>query len=199
MLFRSPNVNCITVSPNLTDADIISIQRAIATVQRTKRLNSENQINTKHLDSRLSELLCPDHIIWNVPCESWQKSIEIAAGPLLDADEILPGYLEAIRLSVEKNGPYFVFCPGIALAHAAPTDGVNKFCCSIYSPQAPIAFHHPTNDPVRLIIMIGITDAKTQIQSISALMNFFSKKSLREQLLSASSPEEMISILLKYC
>ncbi len=196
---KPPNVNCITVSPNLTDADIISIQRAIATVQRTKRLNSENQINTKHLDSRLSELLCPDHIIWNVPCESWQKSIEIAAGPLLDADEILPGYLEAIRLSVEKNGPYFVFCPGIALAHAAPTDGVNKFCCSIYRLQAPIAFHHPTNDPVRLIIMIGITDAKTQIQSISALMNFFSKKSLREQLLSASSPEEMISILLKYC
>lgn len=196
---KAPNVNCITVSPNLTDADIISIQRALATVQRTKRLNLENQIDTKYSDSRLTELLRPDHIIWNTPCESWQESLKISAGPLLDAKEILPGYLEAIQLSVEKNGPYFVFCPGIALAHAAPIDGVNKFCCSIYKPQTPVAFHHPANDPVKLIIMIGITDAKTQIQSISALMNLFNQESLREQLFSAASPEEMISILFKYC
>lgn len=196
---KPPNVNCVTVSPSLTDADIVSIQRALATVQRTKRLTLENQADKKYPDSRLSELLCPDHILWDIPCESWQEALKISARPLLNTQEILPDYLEAVLLSVEKNGPYFVFCPGVALAHAAPTDGVNKFCCSIYKPQSPVVFHHPEHDPVRLVVMIGITDAKTQIQTISQLMNFFSQEPLREQLLSASSPEEMISILLKHC
>lgn len=196
---KPPDVNCITVSPGLTDADIISIQRTLATIQRSKRSNPEAQTDKNFSSSYLPELLHPDHILLNIPCKNWQEALEISARPLLDAQEILPSYLEAIYRSVEKNGPYFIFCPGIALAHAAPGDGVNQFCLSIYKPLSPVIFHHPDNDPVKLVIMIGITEPKAQIQSVSALMNFFSQKPLREQLLSASSAEELISILLKHC
>lgn len=193
------NVNCITVSPNLEDSDIISIQKALATVQRAKRLSLGEYNMFQNATSDFNSILKPDHFILDIPCSDWREALDIAARPLLNAREILPQYIDAIKYSVERNGPYFVFSPGIALAHAAPTDGVLQLCCSFYRPQKPVIFNHKTNDPVSLIIIIGLTDANTQIHFVSALMNTFRKETIRNHILLAASPEELITILLENC
>lgn len=93
------------------------------------------------------------------------------------------------------NGPYFVFYPGIALAHAAPADGVRQFCLSIFRPEGPVCFQHEKNDPVRLIVMIGITDVNTQVNAVSAIISILRQDDLRNRMLYAQTAEEIIAIL----
>ncbi|KMZ55161.1 BglG family transcription antiterminator [Dorea sp. D27] len=194
---KADHINWVTVSPNLEDDDIIAIQKALVDVHRQKQLSDTNrQIPPKPvINIPFAKLLKPDHIILDVPCGSWREALEIAAIPLLKNKEIHPEYVEAIKRSVEMNGPYFVFYPGIALAHAAPTDGVRQFCLSILRPDPPVCFLHEKNDPVRLIVMIGITDVPTQVNAVSAIINILRQDDLRRRLLTARTPEEVITIL----
>ena len=106
----------------------------------------------------------------------------------------MPEYIDAIIRSVQSNGPYFVFAPHVALAHAAPTDGVKKFCCSIYRPETPVVFRHPTNDPVALLVLVGITDVKAQIDRISALMNMLANNAILSRILAAHDTDEITAI-----
>lgn len=193
------NIPWVNVSPNLTDSDIIAVQKALTTIHRNRRLSLARQTPAKQTFQKqtpavFTELLKPDHIILDVPCSDWHEALDIAAEPLIGQKEIHPRYVEAIKHSVEINGPYFVFCPGVALAHAAPSDGVRRFCLSIYRPESPVQFHHKSNDPVYLVIMIGITDVNTQVSCISALMDVFRQKELRGLLTEARSAEELISV-----
>lgn len=191
------NINWITVSPNLEDEDIIAVQKALVAVHRQKHLTDTKCYKRQNPPVNISfvKLLKPDHIILDVPCGNWHEALEIAAIPLLKNQEIYPEYVEAIKRSVEMNGPYFVFYPGIALAHAAPSDGVQQFCLSIFRPEIPVCFQHEKNDPVGLIVMIGITDVNTQVSAVTAIINILRQDDLRNRLLNAQTPEEVIAIL----
>ena len=188
------NIRWVNVSPSLEDTDVIAIQKALAAIHKQNRI-SRTEKTAKRPSLDFTGILKPDHVILDLPSEDWRQALDTAALPLLRDKEINPQYVDAIKYSVEMNGPYFVFCPGIALAHAAPTDGVLKFCCSIYRPKEPIFFHHERFDPVRLIVMIGITDVETQVRYVSALMEVFRDNELTKRLLEAETPERLISIL----
>ncbi|MCB6203436.1 BglG family transcription antiterminator [Extibacter muris] len=195
---KMSHVNWVTVSPNLEDDDIIAVQKALASVHRQKRLTDAKEgtvLQKPVLNIPFARLLKPDHVILDVPCANWHEALEIAAIPLLKNQEICPGYVDAIIRSVEMNGPYFVFYPGIALAHAAPADGVRQFCLSIYRPENPVCFRHEKNDPVRLIVMIGITDVNTQVNAVSAIISILRQDDLRNRMLYAQAAEEIIAIL----
>lgn len=190
------NVHWVNVSPNLEDADILAIQKALTEVHRTKRSNHHPE-KLKTYSADLADFIKPENIILDITSENWRNALDIAAVPLIGHKQILPEYVTAIKRSVELNGPYFVFCPGVALAHAAPTDGVMQFCCSIYRPQNAIRFYHEKNDPVSFIIMVGITDVASQVSYVSALMNLFRNEDLIRQLRKADSPKEFVEVLLK--
>ncbi|MCU6746105.1 MULTISPECIES: BglG family transcription antiterminator [Lachnospiraceae] len=190
------HVNWINVSPILEDIDIVSIQKALAAVHKQNRCSKAGQ-TSRRSSMDFTKFLKKDHIVLDIPCTDWRDALSKAAIPLLEKGEIQPQYVDAIQHSVDVNGPYFVFCPGVALAHAAPTDGVLEFCCSIYRPQEPVSFYHTQNDPVSLIIMIGITDVNTQVRYVSALMEVFRKKEFMERILHAQTPEKLITILLE--
>lgn len=184
---------CVRISPNLTDADILCVQSALAQARRTLRMQHKpRQLRTV---SGFTGTISPEHIVMNVPCTDWRDALHICGAPLLAEGAILPEYLDAIIHSAQVNGPYFVFTPHIALAHAAPTDGVKRFCCSIYRPEKPVVFHHPSNDPVRLIVLVGITDVKAQIGKISALMNLLANSAVLPCLLEAQDAKEIADIL----
>lgn len=192
------DVRCIIVSPNLEDLDIILIQRAIIEVNRTKRLTSAGRKSKTVGLSDLCLLLREDHVILDRTCTSWEEAIDIAAEPLLASEEILPQYVEAIKENTRKNGPYFVFSPGVALPHAAPADGALRFCCSILRLRDPIPFGHKSNDPVKLIVMIGVTDVDTQIPYVSSLMYLLTQEPVRNQILSAKTERSVLQIMTNY-
>lgn len=193
---KSEQVPWVNVSPNLEDIDVIAIQKALAAIHKQNRF-SGSQPKSRRSAVDFTDFLKADHVVLDIPCTDWRDALVKAASPLLENGEIQPQYVAAIQHSVDVNGPYFVFCPGVALAHAAPTDGVLKFCCSIYRPYEPVHFHHRQHDPVSLVIMIGITDVTTQVQYVSALMEVFREKELVKHILNAQTAEDLISILIE--
>lgn len=184
---------CVHISPSLADSDILALQAALAQVRKVLR---EQRKPLPHMAAPcLTGTVLPEHVVLNVPCNDWRDAVHICGAPLLAEGAIHTEYLEAVIRSVQSNGPYFVFSPHIALAHAAPTDGVERFCCSIYRPEKPVAFHHPTNDPVKLLVLIGITNVKAQIGKISALMNLLANNAVLERLLTVQDAKEIAAIL----
>ena len=190
------NVHWVNVSPNLEDADIIAIQKALTAVHKSKR-SQQQPAKPQANPMDLADFIKPENIILDICSDNWRDALDIAAAPLIENEQILPEYVTAIKRSVEINGPYFVFCPGVALAHAAPSDGVLQFCCSIYRPQNAVRFHHEKNDPVSFIIMVGITDVASQVSYVAALMNLFRNENLICQLQTADSPKDFLTLLLE--
>jgi transcriptional antiterminator/mannitol/fructose-specific phosphotransferase system IIA component (Ntr-type) len=182
--------NWIKVSPMLEDNDIVALQRALLNIKREKkkRILSKMQYGEKtdmvtaNNIKRLEQVLPEDNILLDVNCSDWSEGIRLAAAPLLVSESITEQYVQAIEESVIANGAYFVFCPGVALAHAGPGDGVKRFEISLARLHTPVCFGHKANDPVRYIICFGSTNSAEDANLILKLMNIISAEGMLEQL-----------------
>ena len=187
------SINHVTVSPSLDDNDILAVQKAIVITQRkiaTGQLSSNNEILgiRKYLENIYAAT--------DVVCDNWEEALIAASLPLMHNKCIEFSYIDAVVQSMKINGPYFVFWPGVALVHAAPTDGVNKFCMSINRLKNPVKFFHKSNDPVSIVIMVGIVDTKTQVTYITSIMNKFSNSKFLEKINAATNENEIIDLIV---
>ncbi len=182
--------NWIKVSPMLEDNDIIGLQRILLNIkkEKKKKILSKMQYSRKSDTistiqiKRLEQALPEDNILLDVSCLDWKDGIRLAAAPLLNNGSITEQYIQAIEKSVIANGAYFVFCPGIALAHAGPGDGVKRFEISIIRLHTPVCFGHKTNDPVRYIICFSSTNSPEDANLILKLMNIISNEEILRKL-----------------
>ncbi|WP_419824982.1 BglG family transcription antiterminator [Anoxybacterium hadale] len=180
----------IKVSPMLDDSDIIGLQRILLEIKKEKRrkrlyqrkLQEVNHIESEGRIRKLKEVFPLQNIILDAECSDWQEGIKLAASPLLAGGSIIEQYLSAIEASVIANGAYFVFCPGVALAHAGPGDGVNRFEISLVRLSTPVCFGHKINDPVHYILCFGSTTNPEDANIILKLMNFISLEGMLEEL-----------------
>ena len=76
----------------------------------------------------------------------------------------------------EEHQAYIVIAPGIALPHARPEDGVKKICLSLLTLQKPVHFGHPHNDPVDLVIALGMIDNKSHVEALASLSEILMDK-----------------------
>lgn len=77
------------------------------------------------LDSSLVQL--------DVTVDSWQSAIRCAAEPLVKNKFVTKEYPERVIEIAEKDGPYIVIAPHIALSHAAVSDGALKMVLDLLS------------------------------------------------------------------
>jgi len=182
--------NWIKVSPMLKDSDILGLQRILLNIKKDKKKNilskmqytrKSDPISTNHM-KRLEQVMPEANISLDVSCSDWREGIRLAAAPLLNSGSITEQYIQAIEKSVIANGAYFVFCPGVALAHAGPGDGVKRFEISIVRLRTTVCFGHKTNDPVRYIICFGSTNSPEDANLILKLMNIISTEEMLQQL-----------------
>ncbi|HVI40359.1 MAG TPA: PTS sugar transporter subunit IIA, partial [Anaerovoracaceae bacterium] len=168
----------------------IGLQRILLNIKKDKKKNilskmqyvrNSDIISTNNV-KRLEQVLPEENISLNVSCSDWREGIRLAAAPLLKNGSITEQYIQAIEESVIANGAYFVFCPGVALAHAGPGDGVKRFEISIIRLHTPVCFGHKTNDPVRYIICFGSTNSPEDANLILKLMNIISTEEVLQQL-----------------
>ncbi len=180
----------IKVSPMLEDSDIIGLQRILLDIKKEKKrkllskmqYSRKSEIISASNIKRLEQVLPEANILLDVKCGDWKEGIRLAAAPLLESGSITEQYIRAIENSVIANGAYFVFCPGVALAHAGPGDGVKRFEISFARLHTPVSFGHRTNDPVRYIICFGSTNSPEDANLILKLMNIISTEGMLEQL-----------------
>lgn len=142
-----------------------------------------------------SAVLDWDHILLDVDAPDWQAALRCSAAPLVRSGEISERYVDAIIRIVRENGPYFVFAPGAALAHAAPEDGVNKPCVTLVRLKHPVPFGHSEYDPVQFVVVLGIMDAQAQIKVLFQIMNTLCDTGALNMLARAESAGEVLKIL----
>ncbi|WP_166356158.1 PTS sugar transporter subunit IIA [Phytoactinopolyspora limicola] len=104
-----------------------------------------------------------------VNAADWRAAVRAACQPLVDAGAVEPRYTDRCVDMVEEHGPYMVLTPGLALAHARPTDGVRRLCLAATTLTEPVMFGHPDNDPVDLLIAFGSPDDSSHIGLLQKL------------------------------
>lgn len=126
----------------------------------------------------------------SVRAADWQSAVRSAVQLLVDLDVVEPGYREAAVEVVERSGPYIVLAPGVALAHARPEDGAKALGLSVVVLDRPVAFGHPTNDPVDVVFAFGSPDRDQHVGLLGSLARHL-RDGLVERLRNAAGDEDV--------
>ncbi|MGX4668587.1 PTS sugar transporter subunit IIA [Cerasibacillus sp. JNUCC 74] len=124
-----------------------------------------------------------------------EEAITAAGQLLLDEELIEPSYIEAMKQAYQKNGPYFVLAPQIAIPHARPEDGVNEAAVSLVQLKEPISFGHAINDPVRLVFGLGAASSSDHLTLLRRLTTLLNDTSNIDQLLQATTVDDIKKVI----
>jgi PTS system ascorbate-specific IIA component len=114
----------------------------------------------------------------------------LTAGGRVDAE-----YTDAMLAALKEFGPYIVLAPGVALAHARPTTAVHGVAFSVLTLDPPVAFGHPENDPVRLVLGMAAPDAESHIEALRQLAELLGDDARRRRLMAATTAQEVLALI----
>lgn len=143
----------------------------------------------------LKDMLTKDTVVVEDTCDTWQDAVKTGGRLLKETGAIEESYVVAMAESVEKNGPYMVIAPGIALLHARPEDGVNEACMSLQILKQGVPFGHEKRDPVTLVFAFGAVDAQAHLMALQQLMELFNDEERLEKLKNSKSAEEALILI----
>lgn len=144
--------------------------------------------------STIRNLLDESSILLDAPADNWQQAITIAGGILEKSGATDAPYTQSMIDNVLENGPYIVVAPGFAFAHARPDESVHRTAMSWVRLAEPVEFGHKRNDPVTLVLALAATDAKAHTQAMGELAKVLANPKKRQQLDTAATAEEVLSI-----
>ena len=122
------------------------------------RLNDYDLNVTMRLDEYL---INKKTIALNQTASHWKDAVRVAVQLLENAGSVTSEYYNAILDNHEKNGPYYVIVPSVAMPHAAPDKGVCTLGFSLVTLKTPVVFGHPDHDPVEIVLCIASPDRKS--------------------------------------
>nr|WP_231708757.1 PTS sugar transporter subunit IIA [Arthrobacter sp. zg-Y20] len=143
----------------------------------------------------MAEAVCS--IATKATAANWRDAIRLAGEGLVAGGAATDEYTAQMIDAVEVHGPYIVIAPGIALAHARPSEAVLQGGLSWVSLEQPVEFGHSKNDPVSLVIGLAAVDHTTHIDVLRALAGVLSQKDILNQLVAVTTADELRSLLSK--
>ncbi len=184
----------ILVNPLLDNDDLNKIRTLIFRHTSKKQLQHISKCCILENQSRftLKDLVPPEAIKLNIECKDWQQSIRICSQSLLEKGAITEKYVNAMIKAVLNYGPYIVFIPEIALAHAAPEMGVNQECLSLATLKKPLYFGDKNQELVKIIVVFGAMDH--QLISLHRMIKIFENESNIERIKNALSYEQIMNL-----
>ncbi len=123
-----------------------------------------------------------------------EHAIELAGELLVASGRVTPEYTSAMVDVLETHGPYFVIAPGIALAHAKPSESVLSTGLSLVTLAEPIVFGNEANDPVKLVFGLCAIDHNSHIEMLAELSGLLSDNETVNILLNAGDTEHIRSL-----
>ncbi|MGC8871116.1 MAG: PTS sugar transporter subunit IIA [Brevinematia bacterium] len=99
---------------------------------------------------------------------TWEEAVNIGGLLLLNDGIITPQYINKMIEVSKQLGPYVVVAPGIAIPHARPEDGANKFGVSLLVVKNGVNFNSH-NDPVFLVLSFATPDKTSHLRFLSEL------------------------------
>lgn len=130
-----------------------------------------------------------------VPAADWRVAVRAAGVDLVTAGAVGRAYVEELVRQIEQSGPFCVVAPGVALPHAKASAVVRRDALAIVVLDEPVAFGHPHNDPVRVVVGIAATSPKRHLQILAELANALDASGVIDRLAAATTRDEAIAAL----
>ncbi len=146
----------------------------------------------------LSALLPVAAIRLHVSAANWREAVQACGDALVAGGITTAAYSAQMIATVEQLGPYIVIAPGIALAHARPSDAVLRPGLSWVTVAQPVRFGHQTNDPVTLVIGLAAPDDHSHVEALAILAGLLEDETRRTALLAAASPRDVLTMITTY-
>lgn len=134
-------------------------------------------------------------IVLGAQAADWRAAVRLAGAALTASGATRPGYSDEMIRMIEEHGPYVVIAPGLALAHARPGPEVLADGLSVVTLATPVAFGHPHNDPVSVVLGLAIRSADAHLASVAAIANIFNDSNAITALSGAQSTDEVLDIM----
>ncbi|MFC0524943.1 PTS sugar transporter subunit IIA [Pontibacillus salicampi] len=143
----------------------------------------------------VQENIKKENIITHVKVSDWKEAIQVSGNLLVNNGYISQKYINQMIQSVKDHGPYIVIGPGIALAHARPSQDVFHNAISLAILTDGVDFGHETNDPVDLVFTFSASDANKHLNIMERLSKILLDESTLSQVRTADSPEIVYQLL----
>jgi len=127
--------------------------------------------------------------------DDWRAAVRLAGAALVRSGAALPAYEDEMIRMIEEHGPYVVIAPGLALAHARPGPTVLADGLAIVTLASPVAFGHPHNDPVSVVLGLAVARSDQHLAAVAALANVFNDSDAIASLAAASTVEDVQRIM----
>ena len=143
----------------------------------------------------LRDALSPASIGLNENLSGREAAVRRSGELLTAGGRVDPEYTDAMLAALEEFGPYIVLAPGVALAHARPTTAVHGLTFSVLTLDPPVAFGHPENDPVRLVVGMAAPDDESHIEALRQLAELLGDDTRRKRLMAATTAQEVLALI----
>ena len=144
----------------------------------------------------LEELLTTQTLQLKQHVATWQEAIQLAASPLVELGTVEERYVTAMVESIEKNGPYVVITPLVAIPHARPEEGVRSLSMSLLKLEQAVDF--APDKPVQLIIVLAAADSDSHLRALIQLTNLLNEPANIQKMLEATDNEQLLEIIHNY-
>lgn len=136
-----------------------------------------------------------DAIEIGVHAETWRAAVTAAGDALQRSGATEAEYTERMIAVIAEFGAYVVIAPGLALAHARPGPDVLAEGLSIITLADPVAFGHPHNDPVGVIVGLAVRNADEHLHFVAELANVFNDPLVIPAIAAATDAETIRGLL----
>ncbi|MEU1015208.1 PTS sugar transporter subunit IIA [Streptomyces sp. NPDC005898] len=143
----------------------------------------------------LNEILPVAAVLLDAPAADWREAVRRAGDLLVATGAAADAYTAEMIENIERNGPYLVVAPGLALAHARPSPAVHATGMSWVRLAAPVEFGHETNDPVELVVGLAAKDAGEHTAAMGALARLLADPDTARALREAPTPRAVHALL----
>jgi PTS system ascorbate-specific IIA component len=143
----------------------------------------------------LNQALAEGSILVRAQATNWKQALELAGSALEQSHRTTSEYTKAMVTAFEELGPYMVIAPGIALAHARPSEAVLSTGLSLVTLSESIPFGNTANDPVALVIGLCAVDHDSHIELMAALSELLMDVMKVNMLLQAENVEQVRTLL----
>nr|MBC7245718.1 PTS sugar transporter subunit IIA [Chloroflexota bacterium] len=126
---------------------------------------------------------------------SWQEAVKMGGQMLVDHSIASPEYADKMIAVCEELGPYIAIAPGIAIPHARPEDGAQRFGLSLLVVKQGVEFGSH-NDPVYLVLSFATPDRESHLEFLRQLATLLqNSEDIAQAIAAKQTPEQARSYL----
>ena len=189
-----PDKAVLRISPILTDAEIEVIEGQLQYLYDSRFIMTENAVHEPR-GMCLTELLTEEMIALDAVAEDWTAAVCSAGRLLCAAGAVEDRYVERMVASVRELGAYIVVCPGVAMPHARPSDGVLRLAASFVRLARPVPFAERDGAEADLIFAFATPDEKAHEELLLDLWAVFSDAETLGELRDCTGAAEVRAVI----